>query len=268
MSIKGKKFVFTGKISITRGDAWDRVEKAGGSISHGVTSDCDYAVVGEYRTDEPGSKFLRAQQLGVKTITEDEFFKLLEGEKTIPEEEDVLPEAEVKAIMDSQEKVKCSYCSRDFSRWKNQIKVDTCSICELKSPPSCPNCTDENVTYVTDMGEYHCGICGNWFKGPKSIKAHTIKHICKPTYYTFPSGKAYWICTACNYVYARTEQDILEAETKFREGPELVSKLRERKESYEKIWKENAEKFLEENSEDIEFFKAHYEEQRLGDNSV
>lgn len=263
MSIKGKKLVFTGKISITRGDAWDRVEKAGGIISHGVTSDCDYAVVGDYRTEEPGSKLLRAQQLGVKTITEEEFFKLLEASKEDPVEE-ALPTEQVNSIMEQQEKINCSYCGREFSRWKSKIKIDTCFICEMKTPPSCPNCTSDTPTYVVDMGEYHCGMCGNWFKGLKSSKAHTIQHICKPTYYTFPSGNSYWLCPGCNNVYARTEADILEAETKFKEGPELVRQLNDKKEEYKKIWKENAEKFLEENSEDVEFFKIHYEEERKG----
>jgi DNA ligase (NAD+) len=69
----GKTVVFTGSISLARMDAKRLVEAAGGNVSGSVSRKTDYVVVGE----EPGSKFDRARELGVKTLTEDEFRDLL-----------------------------------------------------------------------------------------------------------------------------------------------------------------------------------------------
>ena len=73
-ALEGKTFVLTGALSsITRDEAKRRIRDRGGDISESVSSKTDYVVVGE----EPGSKFERARELGVKTITEKEFLKLL-----------------------------------------------------------------------------------------------------------------------------------------------------------------------------------------------
>jgi len=74
MDIKDKVFMFTGALKITRHEAQDIVEKLGGIAGSSVTSNTDYLVVGE----NPGSKLFKAQSLGIKTITEDEFFSLVE----------------------------------------------------------------------------------------------------------------------------------------------------------------------------------------------
>jgi len=261
MSIRDKKFVFTGKISIPREEAWNKVLEAGGEVSHSVTKDCSYAVVGSYKGEEPGSKFFKAQQLGIKIITEEEFLKMLET-PVVEDSEEPLPVAQLQSIIEQQERVPCNYCSSPFTRWKSQTKLDTCFICELKDPPACTNCLDTTPLYVTDIGEYHCGMCGNWFKGPKSIRAKTVKHHCKPIFYTWPSGNSLWICQSCAKPFIRTEEDIQEAERRLKEGPKLVIRLAEQKKELEKIWKENSEQFLEENKEDIDVFKNIYEEER------
>ena len=73
-ALEGKTFVLTGALSsITRDEAKRRIRDRGGDISESVSSKTNYVVVGE----EPGSKFERARELGVKTITEKEFLKLL-----------------------------------------------------------------------------------------------------------------------------------------------------------------------------------------------
>ncbi len=73
-TLRGKTFVLTGALlSITRDEAKRRIRDRGGDISGSVSSKTDYVVMGE----EPGSKFERARELGVKTITEKEFLKLL-----------------------------------------------------------------------------------------------------------------------------------------------------------------------------------------------
>lgn len=70
----GKTFVFTGSMSkYPRPDAEQIVRDLGGIASSSVSKNTDYVVVGE----EPGSKYDKAKKLGVKTISEKEFLKLL-----------------------------------------------------------------------------------------------------------------------------------------------------------------------------------------------
>ncbi len=72
--LKGKTFVFTGSLEkMTRPQAEELVRSLGGMASSSVSKDTDYVVVGS----EPGSKFDKAKKLGIKTISEQEFFKLV-----------------------------------------------------------------------------------------------------------------------------------------------------------------------------------------------
>jgi len=71
--LKGKTFVFTGGLNtMTRPDAEELVRSLGGHPSSSVSKETDYVVAGE----EPGSKYDKARQLGVKIISETEFRKL------------------------------------------------------------------------------------------------------------------------------------------------------------------------------------------------
>lgn len=70
----GKTVVFTGAISIPRADAKRMVEDGGGKVSGSVSKKTDFVVVGE----DPGSKYDKARELGVRTLTEDEFRELVE----------------------------------------------------------------------------------------------------------------------------------------------------------------------------------------------
>ncbi len=71
---KGKTVVFTGALSsMTRDEAKALVEKLGGKVSNSVSRKTDFVVVGE----NPGSKYQRAMQLGIKMINEEEFLKML-----------------------------------------------------------------------------------------------------------------------------------------------------------------------------------------------
>ncbi len=73
--LSGKSFVLTGTLeSITREGAQKRIRDLGGDISSSVSKSTDYVIVGA----EPGSKYDRAKKLGVKTIDEREFFKIIE----------------------------------------------------------------------------------------------------------------------------------------------------------------------------------------------
>ena len=73
---KGLTFVFTGTLDCcSREKAGEIVEMLGGIFSNSVTSKTSYLVVGK----DPGrTKMTRAKQLGVKTITEEEFLKMIE----------------------------------------------------------------------------------------------------------------------------------------------------------------------------------------------
>ena len=72
--LNGKSFVLTGTLkSLSRDEVKDKIRQAGGQVSSSVSKKTDYVVVGE----EPGSKYNKAKQLGVKIISEKEFLELL-----------------------------------------------------------------------------------------------------------------------------------------------------------------------------------------------
>ncbi len=73
--LHGLTFVVTGTLlTLTREEAEERVRELGGSATAGVSRKTDYVVVGE----NPGSKAQKAQELGTKTLTEEEFLALLD----------------------------------------------------------------------------------------------------------------------------------------------------------------------------------------------
>ena len=73
--LSGKTFVFTGTLpTLTREAGQEMVRERGGEIANSVSKKTDYVVAGE----EAGSKLKKAQELGVKTLTEAEFLSLLQ----------------------------------------------------------------------------------------------------------------------------------------------------------------------------------------------
>ncbi|MGB8658302.1 MAG: NAD-dependent DNA ligase LigA [Candidatus Zixiibacteriota bacterium] len=73
-AISGKTFVLTGGLdSFTREEATKTIEDMGGRVSSSVSKKTGYVVVGK----DPGSKYDNALKLGVKTINEEEFKKLI-----------------------------------------------------------------------------------------------------------------------------------------------------------------------------------------------
>lgn len=74
--LTGKSFVLTGTLTTyTRDKAKDLIEKAGGRVVSSVSKKTDYVVAGR----DPGSKFTKAQQLGVSILDEEEFQQLLQA---------------------------------------------------------------------------------------------------------------------------------------------------------------------------------------------
>jgi DNA ligase (NAD+) len=72
--LAGKTFVLTGTLdSMTRNEARDLIEKAGGKVTGSVTGNTDFVVAG----DKPGSKLDKAYKLGIKTIDEKTLKKMI-----------------------------------------------------------------------------------------------------------------------------------------------------------------------------------------------
>lgn len=72
--LQGKTFVFTGTLrALTRQEAERKVRMLGGDAPDSVSKETDYVVAGE----NPGFKYDKAKELGVKMISEEEFLKLI-----------------------------------------------------------------------------------------------------------------------------------------------------------------------------------------------
>ncbi len=75
--LSGLSFVITGTLDrFTRDEAKDFILKNGGRVLSSVSKKLDYLVVGK----DPGSKLNKAQELGIKIISEDELIKMVKGE--------------------------------------------------------------------------------------------------------------------------------------------------------------------------------------------
>lgn len=73
--LANRSFLFTGTLSVMgREEASDRLRRMGGEIRTSLSASLDFLVVGE----KPGGKLKRAQEIGVRILTEEEFAKLLQ----------------------------------------------------------------------------------------------------------------------------------------------------------------------------------------------
>ena len=74
-TLEGKTFVLTGEAqNFTRDALKDMIRKAGGSVSSSVSRKTDYVIAGE----NPGSKYAKAKDLGVRIVDEKEFKNMIQ----------------------------------------------------------------------------------------------------------------------------------------------------------------------------------------------
>jgi DNA ligase (NAD+) len=74
--LEGKTFVLTGTLEkMTRNEAKEAIEKAGGTVASSVSKKTSYVVAGE----SPGSKLDKAKELNVPILSEEEFVKIISG---------------------------------------------------------------------------------------------------------------------------------------------------------------------------------------------
>ena len=76
LPLSGLKFVLTGELSsMTRTEASEKLSALGGQTVESVSKKTDYVIVG----DKPGSKYIKAQSLGIEILDEEAFLKFLEN---------------------------------------------------------------------------------------------------------------------------------------------------------------------------------------------
>lgn len=75
-ALHAKKFVFTGELkNLTRTEASQKVQQLGGEVVSSVSRKTDFVVAG----DSPGSKLKKAEELGLRILTEKDFQEMIDA---------------------------------------------------------------------------------------------------------------------------------------------------------------------------------------------
>ena len=78
LPLQNKKFVLTGTLSsLTRDEATEIIRNQGGKVSSSVSKNTDYVLAGS----EPGTKLVKAQELGIRILDENEFMQLVKNDE-------------------------------------------------------------------------------------------------------------------------------------------------------------------------------------------
>ena len=78
VQLEGKVFVFTGKLTkMTRHEAQSLIASKGARIGKSVGTKTDYVIVGE----RPSGKYIKAKNMGIPILSEDDFKALMEGDE-------------------------------------------------------------------------------------------------------------------------------------------------------------------------------------------
>ncbi len=78
--LAGKRFVFTGGLEgFSRSDAKRLIEENGGRVVGSVSGETTYVVAGK----DPGSKLLKAGDLGVEILSENDFVEVLRAAEAL-----------------------------------------------------------------------------------------------------------------------------------------------------------------------------------------
>ena len=73
-NIYGKTFVITGTLSVPRDEIKEKIEVNGGNVTSSVSKKTDVVIVGA----DPGSKYTKAQELGITIWNEEDYNKAFE----------------------------------------------------------------------------------------------------------------------------------------------------------------------------------------------
>ena len=78
LPLQNKRFVLTGTLpSLTRDEATEIIRNQGGKVSSSVSKNTDYVLAGS----KPGTKLVKAQELGIRILDENEFMQLVKNDK-------------------------------------------------------------------------------------------------------------------------------------------------------------------------------------------
>ena len=80
LRLKGKSFVITGTLdTLSREEAQSKLKELGAKTPSSVSKNTDFVIVGS----SPGSKAIKAQELGIKILSENDMLEIIKGEKNV-----------------------------------------------------------------------------------------------------------------------------------------------------------------------------------------